>query len=435
LRIDTVDQRKFAVRLTWVNHASLLLESGGVRLVCDPWIEGAVFNGGWRLMSPTKMRYDDFANVTHIWFSHEHPDHFFPPNLKNIAEPIRRKITVLFHETRDKRVVDVCRSLGFAVQELPNRTAVRIGDDFTIVCGRNDLIDSWIAILGEGKTVLNLNDCVFPKNDELSTMRSQIGKVDLLLSQFSYANWVGNPGDVATHRAHAMKKRVQMRAQIEMFRPRQFIPFASYVYFCHEENFYMNQSVNRIGDIFRFLTDELGQETVVLYPGDQWEVGLQCDSKEAIEKYEADFQDDLSSPPLKSEPVDLRELQSAMANLIAKTRKKNSSLVLKVMPPSVVRLLDLRQDVEVSYRSGIRPVQGKRPDLVLSSESLLYCIETDWGGETLKINGRFEVPAGGNPARFFRLFRVPQYNSYGSDVNLRFVAGRLLDGVRRHASH
>lgn len=419
------------MRLTWVNHASFLLESGGIRLLCDPWLEGTVFNNGWRLISPTRMTYQDFASVTHIWFSHEHPDHFFPPNLKKIPEEVRRRILVLFHETRDKRVVNACKGLGFSVRELPDRKPVAIAEDFKVVCGINDLIDSWIAIFAGGKTVLNLNDCLFPKPGELDEFRVLCGDTDLLLSQFSYANWVGNPADVPAQKAQAARKRAEMTSQIQTIQPRQFIPFASYVYFCHEENFFMNRSVNHVDDIQRFLTEDLKQESIVLYPGEEWEVGKPHDSREAIRKYEADFETAQNNPPLTSKSVPLADLQKAMTSLASKCRTKNSSFLLRAMAPAVARLSDLDQDVEISFRHGFRPVEGKQPDVILSSNSLLYCIEADWGGETLKINGRFEIPHGGNAARFFRLFRVPQYNSYGSSLNLRFVTGRLIDVVRR----
>jgi len=423
------------MQLTWVNHASFLLDTGKIRLVCDPWIEGTVFNDGWRLMSQTKMKYEDFRDVTHIWFSHEHPDHFFPPNLKRIPEDARRKITVLFHETRDKRVVNVCRSMGFAVQELPDTKRAKVTDDCEVICGRRDLLDSWLGIFVGGKTILNLNDCVLSSREELLPIVEFAGKPDLMLSQFSYANWVGNPGDTASHNAHAMRKRIEMSKQIRTIQPRQFIPFASFVYFCHDENFFMNHSVNRISDVFRLLEDELGQTSLVLYPGETWEIGSHRNSRRAIERYEVDFQNALHEKPLQSRSVEIERLQEAMADLIAKCCARNSALLLKAMPPSVVRLRDMGQDFEVSYRHGMRPVHGQPPDIILSSDSLLYCINTDWGGETLKINGRFEIPSGGNVSRFFRLFRVPQYNSYGSNVNLRFVAGRLIDALRRHASN
>ena len=89
------------MQMEWVNHASFIIRSGSVALLCDPWLHGTVFNEGWSLQSPTKLSYNDFANITHIWFSHEHPDHFNPPNLKKIPEQYRRKIKVLFHHTKD----------------------------------------------------------------------------------------------------------------------------------------------------------------------------------------------------------------------------------------------------------------------------------------------------------------------------------------------
>jgi UDP-MurNAc hydroxylase len=423
------------MKLTWVNHASFLLDTGEIRLITDPWFEGTAFNNGWRLMSPTRMTYDDFATVTHIWFSHEHPDHFSPPNLKKIPEAIRRRITVLFHETRDKRVVNVCRAMGFAIQELPDRKPVQITNGFSAVCGINELIDSWIAINANGTRILNLNDCVFPTERELTEAQDAAGgPVDLLLSQFSYANWVGNPDDVATHRAHALRKREEMATQIRHIKPKQFIPFASYVYFCHSENFFMNRSVNKIDDVYRFLVDELKQESVVLYPDDSWEIGTKWDSSVAIQNYEADFKMDMSATPGTSAAVALSELQKAMGELAGKCFAKNNPLVLKSMPVAVVHLSDIKRDVEISFRRGIRETRASQTkDLVLSSDSLMYCIKTDWGGETLKINGRYQVPQGGNPERFFRLFRVPQYNGYGDTVNLRFSAGKVFDAVRRRA--
>ena len=77
--------------IEFVNHASLLVSAGDVRLLSDPWLEGKVFHDGWALTAPTAMTFDDFKNVTHIWFSHEHPDHFLPDNLKKIPEAHRRR--------------------------------------------------------------------------------------------------------------------------------------------------------------------------------------------------------------------------------------------------------------------------------------------------------------------------------------------------------
>jgi UDP-MurNAc hydroxylase len=417
------------VVLTCVNHASIVLESQGVRLITDPWLEGAAFNNGWTLLSPTRLRYEDFARVTHIWFSHEHPDHFAPRNLRRIPEEIRRRIKVLFHETRDKRVISVCKELHFETLELPEGKSVSLAPDFRVVCGRQDLLDSWLVVFAEGKTVLNLNDCSFPDRNDLVMVKDKVGRVDVLLSQFSYANWVGNPNDVASQKTHADRKLSEVRQQIQIFQPSWFIPFANFVYFSHAENFFMNKSANRIGDVYCYTSEKLKTPTAVLYPGDTWNIGDPRDSSSSIGNYETDFARAMASTPDQSPSVPLEKLERAAAAFLRKNWARNHRFLLSMLPSSIVHLHDLNIDVELSYRCGLRQVFGKQTDVITSSDSLMYCLTFDWGGNTLEINGRYEVPAGGNPQRFFRIFSVPQYNSAGKVFNLRFLGGKLIHRV------
>jgi UDP-MurNAc hydroxylase len=419
------------VILTWVNHASFVVEFQGVRLITDPWLEGTVFNAGWTLLSPTRLRYEGFENVTHIWFSHEHPDHFTPPNLRRIPEEYRRRIKVLFHETRDKRVIDVCKELGFETQELPEGKKVSLAPGFDLLSGCQSLLDSWMAIFAEGKTILNMNDCDFPDEGDLFKIKEQVGPVDVLLSQFSYASWIGNPDDLANQATHAERKLAEMRRQIQLFKPSWFIPFASFIYFSHAENFFMNKSVNRIGDVYQYTSGELRTPTLVFYPGDKWSVGEPWDSTASIRNYESDFAQALQSTPEQSPNVPLAKLQEAATAFLEKNRARNNRLLLRMLPRSVVRIRDLNLDVELSYRHGLRQVTGRRPDIITSSDSLMYCLKFDWGGNTLEINGRYEAPVGGKTERFFRIFRVAEYNIAGQTLNLRLLGSKMIENVRK----
>jgi len=416
--------------MEWVNHASFILESGKMRLICDPWLEGTIFDSGWRLMAPTQMPYEEFSSITHIWFSHEHPDHFNPPNLKKIPEDYRRNITVLFHHTKDKRVVRLCKALGFKIEELPDSKKAKIAEGVTILSGMQDMIDSWMSIEAEGKTVLNMNDCVFDRPSDLQAIKEATGKVDLLLSQFSFASWIGNLDDTAYHRKQVERKRAEMARQIGLFQPAQFIPFASFVYFCHADNFYMNHSIHRIGDAYEFVSSELQVPTIVLYPKDRWEVGTPHDSSDAIRKYELDYQRVLVSTPLTSEPVDFSQLQKAATAMVTKCAANNNRAILNALAPAVARLSDLGIDVELSFRNGLTHVTGKVPDVIASSGSLLNCMTTDWGGETLSVNGRFQAPVGGKSNRFFRIFKVLRHNSIGNPVNFRFLGSKVIDKAK-----
>ena len=97
------------MELTFVNHASVLFEHEGTRVLTDPWWFGDAFNTGWQLLTETPLPTSALADVDYIWFSHEHPDHFSPRVLSAIPEPRRAGVEVLYQETRDGKVLAFCK--------------------------------------------------------------------------------------------------------------------------------------------------------------------------------------------------------------------------------------------------------------------------------------------------------------------------------------
>ncbi|RMG14385.1 MAG: MBL fold metallo-hydrolase, partial [Deltaproteobacteria bacterium] len=76
------------MQIRFVGHASFEVQTGGVRLVCDPWLSGKVFNNGWALLSrPAQV---DWSSIDYVWISHEHPDHMHLPTLRSVPEAERR---------------------------------------------------------------------------------------------------------------------------------------------------------------------------------------------------------------------------------------------------------------------------------------------------------------------------------------------------------
>src|SRR5690349_17707075 len=81
------------MRMTFVGHASVICELGDVRLWSDPWLQGDAFNESWTLYPRPSLRDEDVARVTHIWISHEHPDHLSIPTIK--ALPAEQKARII----------------------------------------------------------------------------------------------------------------------------------------------------------------------------------------------------------------------------------------------------------------------------------------------------------------------------------------------------
>jgi len=255
--------------------------------------------------------------------------------------------------------------------------------------------------------------------------------------------------------------------QIEELRPRWVIPFASFVWFCHEENYFMNDEMNRIRDVAQKIAANTAACPLVMYPGDSWEVGAPYDSEPAIARYEADLRCVANGkrPLLRSKEavpaatlIELAEsfnkecLERVGKRLAvfhvtfwnlerrlsgSKIQALNSALmaVWRVlagqMEPAYVFVSDHGQGYSFSLTDGLRRADRRREecDVVLSSDSLAVCFKLPWGGETLRINGRFEAPPKGRDYRFFNVFRFARSLNLGALVAWKLVAA----GIARRA--
>ena len=142
--------------ITFVNHASVIFSHKDIRLMTDPWLFGSAFNNGWELLSKSKFQLNDFAKITHIWFSHEHPDHFQPALLSKIPENVRRNITILFQDTLDHRVAKKCKQLKFKeVIEMKINSFYTLSDNFKILVTTTTLSAAIYAKQKFGKKIIH----------------------------------------------------------------------------------------------------------------------------------------------------------------------------------------------------------------------------------------------------------------------------------------
>jgi UDP-MurNAc hydroxylase len=381
------------MELKFINHASIMFSKDEVNLITDPWIEGKAFQNGWSLLSKTAFSYSDFKKVTHIWFSHEHPDHFSPPNLTSIPLEFRKKITVLFHYTQDKKVIKFCEKLEFkqVIELLPNKT-FELGPDFKIIntpFGH----DSWLHIEADELTYLNTNDCIINTKEKAGDILKTIGEVDVLLTQFSYASKHGNANQPEKRQQAGKEKYHQMKVQMETFKPKYFIPIASYIWFSHEENFYMNDHINTIDRVESFITDSK-VTPVILYPGDTYRIGMPHNNDNNIKKYLTDLTNAKLENTTKTQPIDLKRIKESADTLINRLRKEDLLAFLLIsFFPIKIYLTDLDKVVKFSALFGFSEVPSNKEKINISitSEVLDHCFRYEWGFGATIINGRVQT--------------------------------------------
>lgn len=435
-------------QLSFVNHASFIVENDSALLLVDPWLEGPAFNNGWSLLDQSTSsealigRLNKSGLPVFIWFSHEHPDHFSIPFLRKFKEQFRGIATCLFQHTLDKRVVGFLRKNGFDVRECGAGVPVVLGNDMRITVHPFGDGDSWCLIQSGDRSILNLNDCVITTAQQGREVKAKISaaapRIDYLFTQFGYANWVGNPGQQSEHRVAAREKIQRIALQLECLRPKVTVPFASFVYFSSEENAYLNEAQNTPQDIV--LAPELGKwapNIRFLRPGST--VDLETDSAASLtrehERALAHWQGLLGQRSSLLQPapqVALADIKTAFLKYRTQVGQGLHGFprVLEAarwIEPLVLQLADLRQTVEVSYRRGWKVLQPDAPDHVsMTSSNALFLFKNEYGFDTTQVNGRFRVSRPEALAVFSRFFLPQRMAKNGYDRKHPLVMARYL---------
>ncbi len=421
------------MKITFVNHASFIIEIENVKLICDPWIEGSVFDNSWSLLIPSKFQYEDFADITHIWFSHEHPDHFYPPNLKNIPKEYRENITVLYKETVDKKVVKYCMGQGFKdAIELPNAKWVELSKLISINCiPWHD--DSTLMIRTPDFKILNTNDCLIQSKEEAEFLVSKFGKPDLLFTQFSYANYAGETYE--DRRKIALNKYSQIENQLINFNPKYLIPFASFVWFSHEENFRMNDGINTIREVYdRIKRENPDIDIIVMKPGSEWSISVEYDNENILKEYDLAYESINTREKERTNSIPEEKLLELGANYVNRINKLPYIKILNffnVVKPLLLEVTDLNAKFMLTTNKFERIKNNEQCDLSLTSDALRYCFTFNYGFNTLAVNGRFHVLKPSHIDRFSKFISLSDAINHGRTSNKEFYKGIVRRILRK----
>jgi len=416
-------------QLTFVNHASFYITSSRSVLLVDPWVEGTVFNHGWCLLdtstSNRALIHDIAARKLNIfiWYSHEHPDHFSVSFLTTLKQEFPGKVTILFQQTKDQRVVNFLKKTGFDIIECPAGTTIALDPALALTVYPFAEGDSYCLIKSGARFILNLNDCALLTQETCRAVRARIApltkRIDLLFTQFGYANWVGNPFEPGLRRRAAAEKRQRLSAQMRTFVPAITVPFGSFISFCSIENNYLNDYQNSAYTIRQWSTLSPETENVrFMKPGDTIDLNKATPasmarmSKAAVAHWEQ--LGSKASEVLPPEPP-------ATAQAVRAAFMRYRSIIATQLPllpylmercglirPLRIHLPDLRLTVRLSYVHDFKTLsQGCPFDIAMSSSSAVFALTNECGFNATHVNGRFRTANSDALVRFSRFF-MPQ---------------------------
>ena len=294
------------MKVQYIASACVVLEHEGIRVLCDPWLTEGIFFGSWYHYPPLSFAAEDFNSVDYIYVSHIHHDHMDPATMERLS----KEIPVLIHDYEDKFLLRYLQKTGFkTVHEIGQGSAFALGDDFKIeiiagdncdpaICQRyfgcgvpqpyskTLQIDSLAVFQGDGKTVVNSNDC--PYDLALSAcldLKKRFGSIDFLLVGYSsgsaYPHCFENLNREEQNKASQMvcdKMFGQAMGFINMLKPKHFLPFAGQ-YTLGGKNAALNQTkalreMEELPEIFETLLREnkSSAELVLLNQGESFDI-------------------------------------------------------------------------------------------------------------------------------------------------------------------
>jgi len=428
-----------------VGHACAILNDGNNSLIFDPWFSGTAFNNGWRLPQDLDFSNLDLSRITHVCITHEHPDHFHIPTLKkinNLWDPI-----FILQETSDKRMVDFINNmLGKRVVELSDGCCHRISPSLSISLYSHGHMDSFALVEAGDVSILNINDCVLKDRQSLAKLRKRIHRksIDILMSQYSFASYQGNKADVDDLQKANWQHLEWIKQRNDFFRPKIFLPFASGIVWCSKENEYLNNYTVNYNDAVNALKEcanpPLCLEKSVCEILHIRDLRVTSDFTHEVETSHRSYNDS-PLPMVVQLDIELQERLEKLAYFARKTlNKQNLSIITKLMKflgfigilkPILIKLrlfdgndsyIGLKPGLEFLYfeNTGTIDASFRQCCISMSIDSIEYCLQNQFGAETLWVNSRFEVIKG-NKKDFFKHFFPSILSNQGFHFPLGYV--------------
>lgn len=257
------------MRVTFIGHASILIETRGLRILSDPWWRGPCFGAQWWTY-PAPWLEPLREPVDYIYVSHGHHDHLHPGTLKTLD----RTAKVLL--ARGSDLGESIRALGMEVVEVAADAPLRLpeGIDVRIVPTQGG--DTLFTLADGERVCVNLNDSLHStladvQDRFVGLLKAWHPRIEYLFCGYGTASHFPNcyviPGKdreatAARRQAHFNRQWSRIVAGVQ---PRFAFPFAADVVLLEEDLIWVNEPAhNAERPTTVFQASHPGSPTVVL---------------------------------------------------------------------------------------------------------------------------------------------------------------------------
>ena len=240
------------MKLTFFQSSAVMIETKGVKILCDPWLVDGELYGSWNHYPPIDFQPQNFNDVDFIYLSHIHQDHFSKKSLSKL----NKDIPVIIHNYENKILRENIKEMGFKVNELNHNDRTHLKNQVFInilaadncdpsICYKyfgcapleskygSTSIDTMSVIDDQDNVLVNTNDCPFELSfTAATTLKEKYSKIDMLLVGYTSAS--AYPQCFTLSEAEKIREKERMQQDflkkaenyVNLFEPNYFMPFA-----------------------------------------------------------------------------------------------------------------------------------------------------------------------------------------------------------------
>ena len=223
------------MKVTYVSHACLLIDTGTTLIATDPWFDGPAFCDQWNVF-PKPVTSEAVANASVFLISHPHEDHLHEPTLRRLCRTPKR---VFYPFYWYPETITWLRSLGLGeVTEARSGKAYSLDRDTRVTFIGAPGQNSIIVIEAGGEVLVNVNDALHSEANSIIDvyvryLKHRWPRIDTVFCGFGGASYYPN----ALH-ASGKDDRAIARLREQLFihnfcrivqglAPRTAVPFAA----------------------------------------------------------------------------------------------------------------------------------------------------------------------------------------------------------------
>ena len=418
----SVGFRNFAnqscMKITYISHATLLIEIGNTKIITDPWVTGSSYCNQWHLF-PKPVNANLIKDADYVLYSHGHEDHLHAQSLQTI-----NKSAALFYPySWYGGTTEFFNELGFKnVTEVLNEKTVHLPGNIQITYLSNNL-DTIIVIQSNDTVLVNINDAL-PSASPLmiehfiKKINHRWPKIDYVFSSYGGASYFPNTVHVAG------KNDIEIAETRELFfitnfckivsglNPKIGIPFATDFILLDDNQRWINNTKfprHKINEFYQNYTKGTSNVQIAEAYSSDYFAGKQFYQVSPYHQTKTTLLNTIDTD-YKTEIAEKHNIQYLSNAKLSELMQKIQAHILTkqyIIPGNVrqkikfaITITDAQNQntLNINFRTTTTTfTQTQQPDadtdlyIQLKSQTIQYTIDNEWGGDALIIGYGAEI--------------------------------------------